>query len=181
MAVWVALLRAVNVAGVNHLPMADLRKALATRGVVGVKTYIQSGNLVFQSDLPAYPLEALIADTIHADFGFRPPVLLLEAAQIQAALGQNPLAKTAADPAHLHFYFMDKTLPDATLGFLQSVAAPTERYAFRGKVLWLYLPQGLGKSKLARRVTALPIDSTARNLRSVQAIADIAASLAAGE
>ena len=181
MAVWVALLRAVNVAGVNHLPMADLRKALATRGVVGVKTYIQSGNLVFQSTQSAPALAGLIADTIHVEFGFRPPVMVLDAAQIQAALGQNPLAKAAADPAHLHFCFMEKILPEATLGFLQSVAGPTERYAFRGKVLWLYLPDGLGKSKLARRVAALPVESTARNLRTVQVIADIAASLAAGE
>lgn len=180
MTVWVALLRAVNVSGVNRLPMADLRKALAAQGLAGVKTYIQSGNLVFRSDLPAHPLGALIADTIHAEFGFRPPVLMLEAVQIQAALEQNPLAKAAVDPAHLHFFFMEKTLPDAALGFLQSVATATEKYAFRGKVLWLYLPDGLGKSKLARRVMALPIDVTARNLRSVQAIADLAAGFGAG-
>lgn len=175
MTVWVALLRAVNVSGVNKVAMAELRKALVAKGLVGIKTYIQSGNLVFRSDLPAFPLAALIADTIHAEFGFRPPVLMLEAGQVQAALAQNPLAKGAADPSHLHFFFMEKALPDAALGFLQSVAAPSEKYAYRGKVLWLYLPEGLGKSKLARRVMALPIDVTARNLRSVQAIADIAA------
>ena len=175
MTVWVSLLRAVNVAGVNRLPMANLRKALVLKGLVGVKTYIQSGNLVFRSDLTAYPLGALIADTIHVEFGFRPPVLMLEAAQIQTALAQNPLAKGSVDPAYLHFFFMEKALPEAALGFLQSVAAPTEKYAYRGKVLWLYLPDGLGKSKLARRVMALPIDVTARNLRSVQAIAAMAA------
>ena len=174
MTVWVALLRAVNVSGVNKLPMAGLRKALVAKGLVGVKTYIQSGNLVFRSDLPAPALGALIADTIHAEFGFRPPVLLLEAAQLQAAIGQNPLAKDAVDPTRLHFFFMEKVLPEAALGFLQSVATQTEKYAFRGKVLWLYLPDGLGKSKLARREMSLPIDVTTRNLRSVQAIAELA-------
>lgn len=175
MTVWVALLRAVNVAGVNRLPMAELRKALAAKGLAGVKTYIQSGNLVFRSDLPAFALTAVIADTIHAGFGFRPPVLMLEAAQIRAALAQNPLAKGPVDPTHLHFFFMEKALPEVALGFLHSVATQTETYAFRGKVLWLYLPEGLGRSKLARRVMALPIDITARNLRSVQAIMDIVA------
>lgn len=155
--------------------MADLRKALVAKGLIGVKSYIQSGNLVLRSDLPAHPVGALIADTIHAEFGFRPPVLMLEAAQIAAALAQNPLAKDGVNPTHLHFFFMEKTLPEATLGFLQSVAAPTEKYAYRGKVLWLHLPDGLGKSKLARRVMALPIDVTARNLRTVQTIADMAA------
>lgn len=175
MTVWVAFLRAVNVSGANKLPMADLRKALVAKGLVGVRTYIQSGNLVFRSDMLAHPLAALIADTIHAEFGFRPPVLVLDAAQMQAALAQNPLAKVGVDPTHLHFFFMEKTLPEAAFAFLQSVAAPSEKYVFRGKVLWLYLPDGLGKSKLARRVMALPIDITARNLRSVQAIADMAA------
>ena len=179
MAVWVALLRAVNVAGVNRLPMADLRKALAEKGLLGVKTYIQSGNLVLRSDLPGHALGALIADTIHAEFGFRPPVLMLEPAQLQAALQHNPLSRFHADPAHLHFFFMEKTLPDAAFTFLQSLAAPSEKYAFKGKVLWHYLPEGSGKSKLAQRVMGLPIDVTARNLRTVQAIADLAAGFAA--
>ena len=181
MTVWVALLRAVNVSGVNRVPMADLRKALAAKGIIGVKTHIQSGNLVFRSDVAGHLLGALIADTIHAEFGFRPPVLMLESVQIQAALAQNPLAKGNVDPAHLHFFFMEKALPDAAFAFLQSVAAPTEKYAFRGKMLWLDLPEGLGRSKLARRVMGLPIDVTARNLRSVQAIADLAAGFGAGD
>lgn len=175
MTVRVALLRAVNVSGVNKVAMADLRKALDLQGIVGVKTYIQSGNLVFQSDLPAHVLGAKIADTIHAGFGFRPPVLMLEAVQIVGAIAQNPLAKGGADPAHLHFFFMEKALPEAAFGFLQSVAAPSEKYAFRGKMLWLYLPDGLGRSKLVQRVMALPIDVTARNLRTVQAIVNLAA------
>ena len=176
MTVWIALLRAVNVSGVNRLAMADLRKALAAKGIAGVKSYIQSGNLVFRSDLSGPQLGGLIADTIHQGFGFRPPVLMLEATQMAAAIAQNPLSKGAVDSAHLHFFFMEKSLPEAAFAFLQSVAAPTEKYAYRGKVLWLYLPEGLGRSKLARRVMGLPIDVTARNMRSVQAIADLATS-----
>jgi uncharacterized protein (DUF1697 family) len=71
---------------------------------------------------------------------------------------------------------MERALPEAGLAFLKSVAVEGEKYAFRGKVLWLYLPHGIGRSKLAQRVGALPIDMTARNLRSVQAIADLASS-----
>lgn len=174
MTVWVALLRAVNVAGVNRLPMADLRKSLVAKGLSGVKTYIQSGNLVFRSELPAQVLGPLIADTIHAEFGFRPPVFLLEAAQVQAALAANPFPQAMNEPTTLHFFFLERSLPEGALAFLKSVAVEGEEYAFRGKVLWLYLPAGIGRSKLAQRVGTLPIEMTARNLRSVQAIADMA-------
>jgi uncharacterized protein (DUF1697 family) len=169
-------LRAVNVSGVNCLPMADLRKALAAQGLLGVKTYIQSGNLVFRSDQPAHVLGPMIADTIHANFGFRPPVLILSREQVLAALAANPFPQAAAEPTTLHFFFLERALPEAGLAFLKSVAVEGEKYAFRGKVLWLHLPHGIGRSKLAQRVGALPIDMTARNLRSVQAIADLAAS-----
>jgi uncharacterized protein (DUF1697 family) len=89
MTVWVALLRAVNVSGVNRLPMADLRKTLAAQGLSGVKTYIQSGSVVFRSGEPAHVLGPMIADTIHAGFGFRPPVLILSREQVLAALAAN--------------------------------------------------------------------------------------------
>ncbi len=179
MAVWIALLRAVNVSGVNRLPMADLRKALETQGLVGVKTYIQSGNLVFRSGQPAHALGPLIADCIHAQFGFRPPVLLLSRDQILAALAANPFPQAVSEPTMLHFFFLERALPEAGLAFLKSVAVDGEKYAFRGKVLWLYLPHGIGRSKLAQRVGALPIDMTARNLRSVQAISDMAVTFGA--
>ena len=175
MTVWIALLRAVNVGGHNILPMAELRAALAAAGLAGVRTYVQSGNLVFRSDLPRHELGPLIADVIHQRFGFRPPVLILSIEELARALTGHPFAKAVPEPMTLHFFFIDRVLPDATAAFLTSVAAPGEAYAFRGKVLWLHLPDGVARSKLAQRVSALPMDVTARNLRTVTALVDLAA------
>ena len=116
-----------------------------------------------------------IADTVLASFGFRPPVQVLTAAQFQAALDSNPFAGVADAPTQVHGLFMDRVLPDQTMSFLKSVALPGEQYAVRGRVLWLYLPAGFGRSKLAKRVLSLPIGITARNLRSITAIAALAA------
>lgn len=174
MTVWIGLLRAVNVGGHNILPMAELRMALTKAGLAGVKTHVQSGNLVFGSDRPRHELAPLVADTIHASFGFRPPVLILSPDEVERARDGHPFPQAKADPAKLHVFFMERPLPEATGAFLRSLAAPGEDYAFRGKVLWLYLPNGLGRSKLAQRVTALPLDITARNLRTVAALADLA-------
>ena len=175
--VWVALLRAVNVSGVNRLPMAEFRAMLAGQGLAPVKTYLQSGNAVFRSDRTAPVLAAMIADGVLARFGFRPPVLILSAARFQAALAANPFLSAVDDPSHLHAFFMDRALPDAGFAFLKALAAGREAYAVRGKVLWLYLPDGLARSRLAHRVMGLPVDITARNLRSVQAIAALALAL----
>jgi uncharacterized protein (DUF1697 family) len=177
METFIALLRAVNVSGVNRLPMAEFRDMLAGLGLGSPKTYVQSGNAVFRSDLTAPVLSGLIADAVLAGFGFRPPVLVLSQAQFQAALDANPFPKAAAEPTHLHGFFMDRAMPEATTAFLKSVSVPGEEYALRGRVLWLHLPAGLGRSKLAGRVTALPLDITARNLKSIQAIADLARGL----
>jgi uncharacterized protein (DUF1697 family) len=175
MTVWIALLRAVNVGGHNILPMADLRAALAKAGLAGVKTYVQSGNLVFRSDRPQHELGPLIADTIHAGFGFRPPVLILSVDEMERARDAHPFAQAKTEPTTLQICFTDRPLPEATAAFLKSVAVPGEDYAFRGKMLWLYLPHGAGRSKLAQRVAALPLDITGRNLRTVAALVDLAA------
>ena len=168
MTVWVALLRAVNVSGVNSLPMGAFRDLLTGLGLADVRTYIQSGNAVFRSDLTGEVLRARIADGVLAKFGFRPPVLMLSADEIAAALAACSFGEQPGDK--VHFFFTERALPRATAEFLKSVAAPSEEYAWRDKVLWLHLPEGIGRSKLARRVMGLPIDTTARNLRSVRAI-----------
>ena len=177
MTVWVALLRAVNVSGVNSLPMGALRDMLTGIGLADVRTYIQSGNAVFRSDLSGEVLGARIADGVLAQFGFRPPVLMLRASEIAAALAACPFARQPGDK--VHFFFAGRAFPRATAEFLKSVAVPSEEYAWRDKVLWLHLPDGIGRSKLARRVMGLPIDMTARNLRAVTAIVAMAQKIGA--
>ncbi len=178
METFVALLRAVNVGGTNPLPMADFKAMLADTGLHTPKTYLQSGNAVFLSDLTAAAVSDRIADAVLAGFGFRPPVFVLTAPQMLAAAASNPFSQSAPDPTHVHAFFAERELPDATLAFLKSVAGPEDRYAIRGRVLWLYLPQGIGRSKMAARVAALPIAMTARNSKTVAALSGMAAKMA---
>jgi uncharacterized protein (DUF1697 family) len=175
---WVALLRAVNVSGVNRLPMPEFRDMLSGLGLQSPQTYVQSGNAVFRSDLLAAALSDRIADGVLAGFGFRPPVFVLSQTQFQAALNSNPFPNAVSEPTHLHAFFLDRALPQEGTAFLKSVAVPGEEYAVRGRVVWLYLPFGIGRSRLANRLTALPVGITARNYRSVSAIAALAAKLA---
>lgn len=178
MTVWIGLLRAVNVSGVNRLPMAAFREMLAGIGLPGARTYIQSGNVVLRSDLAADALAARIAGGIEAGFGLRAAVLLRSLPQIEAALAENPFPEAEGKPETLHFFFLGSAFPDVFKASLEAKLAADERLVMRHDLAYLHAPGGVGRSVLAaalNRQAAVPV--TARNLRTVLAIADLARSL----
>jgi uncharacterized protein (DUF1697 family) len=148
--------------------MEAFRALLEDLGLQGARTYIQSGNAVFRSPGAGGELAALIADGVLTRFGFRPPVIMRTLADLEAAHRACPFLGEAGEK--VFFHFMERDLPRATGDFLKSVAADGERHAFQGRVLWLHLPGGAGRSKLADRVGRLPIEMTARNLKTVEAL-----------
>lgn len=167
---WVALLRGINVGGANRLPMAELRKLLERLGLEGVRTYIQSGNVVFGSANDNTPgaLGERIEATIEKHHGFRPRVLVLSEARFREALEANPFPEAEAEPKTLHLYFLGESPVDADATALEAVASPTERFRLGDRVLYLHAPDGFGRSKLASRAEALlGVPATARNWRTV--------------
>jgi uncharacterized protein (DUF1697 family) len=176
MGVRVALLRGVNVGGAGKLPMADFRAMLAGMGFDAVRTYIQSGNAVFGSDLSAEALEPMIRDAVAARFGFAPETFVLTAAEIAEALNDHPFQ--AADPKLVHVVFLRETpAPDeAALGAL---ALPGDGWHIGPRRFTLSTPGGFGTSKLAERLPRLlPPPMTARNLRTVAELDRMARDLA---
>lgn len=164
----VALLRGVNVSGKAQLPMADFRALLADLGLRRVQTYIQSGNAVFDSELPAATLETMIRDAIAARFGFAPETFVLEAADIATALTDHPFA--GADPARVHVFFL-KQAPRMDEDVLRALALPGDGWRLGPKRFTLHAPAGIGRSRLAGRLERLlPAPMTARNLRTLAAL-----------
>ena len=174
MTVWAALLRAVNVGGTGRLPMPQLREMLAGLGLRDVQTYIQSGNAVFRSDLDAETLSAQIGDAIAGRFGFRPPVVMLSQAELEAALAANPFAALAQDARAQHAFCMDRPLTGAEFAAVSAAVVAGEALFTQGRVLWLHLPAGIGRSGVARRAMGLKQPVTARNLTTMLAIAALA-------
>ncbi|MFV0474579.1 MAG: DUF1697 domain-containing protein [Pikeienuella sp.] len=173
---WILLLRGVNVGGSNILPMKDLRAALERRGLRDARTYIQSGNCVIDGDArDAAELSALAAGAIEQDFGFRPQVLALTPQQIETAIADNPFADEGCDPktVHIHFLLEEPGAPD--LASLESLRAPSERFHLATGRFYLHAPDGVARSKLAAQAERrLGVPTTARNLRSVMKIAELA-------
>ena len=168
MAVRIALLRGVNVSGAGKLPMAEFRDMLAGIGLSAVRTYIQSGNAVFDSDLAAPVLEAIIRDAIAARFGFAPETFVLTADEIAGALTDHPFGN--ADPKLVHVVFLRETpAPDAAA--LRALALPGDGWHIGPRRFTLSTPGGYGTSKLAEKLPRLlPAPMTARNLRTIAAL-----------
>lgn len=178
--VWISLLRGINVGGSNKLPMAELRELFAGAGCADVRTYIQSGNVVFRAkDVERGELAARLAVAIEEAKGFRPAIMLLTREELEAAVEANPFPKAVSNPKSLHLWFLSREPEDPDLDALDDLRTPTEHYELRGAVLYLWAPDGIGRSKLAGRAErAVGVEATARNWRTVEKLRELASEVA---
>ncbi len=167
---YIALFRGINVGGSNILPMSELVTVLEKVGARNVKTYIQSGNAVFQGEeANASLLSNKISAAIKKSHGFEPQVLLLELEQMEKAVESNPFPEAAeSEPKALHLYFLAAIPENPDIDTLESIKSNRERFALKNSVFYLHAPEGIGRSKLAGKVEKLlGVSATARNWRTV--------------
>ena len=179
MITWIALFRAINVGGRNTLPMKELTDVLAQLGLSDIRTYIQSGNVVFRSSQhDRGALTAKIREAVHASHGFPPATILLKAEELAQAITANPFPAAAAEPKSLHLYFLAQP-PAPDLAALNALKASSEAFAIVGQVFYLHAPQGIGRSKLAAGAEKrLGVETTARNWRTVNKVLALAHEIA---
>jgi len=176
MKTYIALFRGINVGGNNILPMKDLAAILKNLGSQGVKTYIQSGNAVFQHQAEdASRLSVRIRTAISKSHGFEPQILLLDVTEMKQAIAANPFPQAEAEPKSLHLYFLTDPPENPDLKMLDRLKRDDEQYSLNNKVFYLHAPDGIGRSKLAAQVEkALGVAATARNWRTVGKIMALA-------
>jgi uncharacterized protein (DUF1697 family) len=173
---YIALLRAVNVGGVASLPTKDLVELLGKLRLANVRTYIQSGNAVFQaSRKDAARLPAKIRAAVSRKLGFAPEVIVLRLDDLESAIAGNPYREAASAPNSLHLTFLASAPRAPDLAALEKLRKSNERFALKGKVFYLHAPDGVGKSKLAARIErALGVAGTARSWRTACKLAELA-------
>ena len=172
----IALFRGINVGGSNLLPMKALKALLEKNGCVDVQTYIQSGNVIFRSaSSDAARLEKQLTAVVSKSHGFEPRVLVLTRAELERAAAGNPFPEAGENPKSVHLFFLAERPKNADLKPLDALKTKTERFALKGKVLYLHTPDGFGSSKLAQRAERLlGVEATARNWRTVTTILEMA-------
>ena len=144
---FIALFRGINVGGRNLLPMKELAAIMEECGHSDIRTWIQSGNVVFRSGTVS---TSEIADLIEVKKGFRPGIFVLSVSELEAALGNNPF-KTAEGKA-CHFFFCMHQPESVDEERLNQLKSGTEEYALKRNVFYLHAPDGIGRSKLAAQV-----------------------------
>ena len=178
MQTWIALLRGINVGGKNILPMAKLIEDLQSLNCKKIKTYIQSGNVVFDSATKnASSLSKKITARIQHQHGFEPYVLLLGRGEFQSTIDANPFPKATNDPKTLHFFFLAKPAVSPDIDALDTAKLNSENYLLTDRVFYLHAPDGVGRSKLAANVEKhLGVATTARNYRTVEKLSTMVTS-----
>jgi uncharacterized protein (DUF1697 family) len=169
MKTWIALFRGINVGGNNILPMAELRNDLESLKLTNVRTYIQSGNVVFDSTAKTTSsLTKKIGVRIEKQHGFRPHLILLDREGLLAAIESNPFPLAVSNPKTLHFGFLAEPATNPDIKVINNAKSSTERYKLTDRVFYLHAPDGIGRSKLAANAGKyLGVVMTARNYRTV--------------
>ena len=174
---YVALLRGINVAGKNMLPMKDLVAVCSKAGCSDVKSYIQSGNLVFRAKSALAPrLPQLIEKAIADRFGARVPVVVRSAEELRRVAKGNPFLRAGADVGTLHVAFLSAPPSAASVAALDPNRSPPDQFTVRGREIYLQCPNGLGRTKLTNQYfdSKLEITCTVRNWRTVLKLLELA-------
>jgi uncharacterized protein (DUF1697 family) len=165
---FVALLRAVNVGGTGKLPMRDLSKLCTSLGFEKVRTYIQSGNVVFQTDLSRRTVATRLEHALHEHIGKPVGVLLRTAAELKTVIDANPFP--TANPSRVGVLFPPGPPSDDALTGL--VCPGNEQVRQIGQHVFIHYPDGMGRSKL--KLPPSLSGGTIRNLNTVRALAAMA-------
>ncbi|PHK27636.1 hypothetical protein VF13_41370 [Nostoc linckia z16] len=166
---YVALLRGINVSGQKIIKMENLRNAMESRGFQDVKTYIQSGNIVFKSDKPKNTLQFEIADLIVKEYGFEVSVFVLDREEMYFAVENNPFSQAAEpEPAgvkKLYITFLEGTPEPANFEKLINGPIGEDKVDLKGNVLYFLLKNSAADSKLSNNYieSKLKLKATTRN------------------
>jgi uncharacterized protein (DUF1697 family) len=173
---FVALLRAVNI-GSTQVSMAELRALFVALGAGDVQTYVQSGNVVFTSDVrDASRLSRTIAQRIRRDLSLDVTVLVRTRAELTKVVAGNPFVKHGVDPKTLHVTFLaDKPERERIRG-IGDARSGEDEFEIVGREVFVHCPHGYGRTKINNTFfeKKLGVAATTRNWKTVQTLLQLA-------
>lgn len=169
----IALLRGINVSGKNKILMADLKELFINLGCESVVTYLQSGNVVYQSTTAISAED--IQSAISKQFGLEVPVLIIAADQLKTLIQNNPFIKKGADPAHCYVTFLWESPDEGTTSNCTLPANETGRFSLEENLIYVCCPDGYGRTKIHTVFfeKKLGLLATTRNWKTVNALLEL--------
>jgi uncharacterized protein (DUF1697 family) len=176
MITYVAMLRGINVSGQKIIKMERLRTMFEDMDFGNVRTYVQSGNVIFETAELASGLSAKIQKRILKDFGFDVPVLTKSAKEMTDIVKHNPFVKDKAiDQTRLYVTFLSDDPPKNALELIQPLAAGEEQVRIVGRAVYLYCPNTYGNTKLSNNAIEkkLTCGATTRNWNTTKTLLEM--------
>ncbi len=173
---FIALLRGINVSGQKKIKMTDLKKLFEDVDFTNIQTYIQSGNVIFDSDNPDLKfIKSRIAMKIKSKYGFDVDTIITTNAKLKYVLNHNNFARKNAEAEKLYVTFLDEKPDYAAVLKLKNTDYKPEDFIIDNDVIYLYLPNGYGKSKLNNNLfeTRLKTRATTRNWKTINALYEL--------
>lgn len=169
----IVLLRGINVGGKARIAMPALRELAQQIGFTDVATYVQSGNLVLDSPLEPAAVADAIGFALQQATGLDIGIVTRTAAEWRKVIAANPFPEAAADGKTLHVTFLSE--PAGAVD-VDSAAFATEAFQVVGREVYMFLPGGIGRSKLAaalERAASRDVVATTRNWNTVLALGEL--------
>ncbi|AEI43918.1 DUF1697 domain-containing protein [Paenibacillus mucilaginosus] len=182
MAVYIALLRGINVSGKKIIKMEDLRSLLESMGLQQVRTYIQSGNAVCSAAAGAQEaLSERISAALKLKYGFEVGVIVKTPDELEAALRGNPFAAGGVGAAQeetgekRYYSFLAKAPEPSAVETLQAYASEADDYRIGGDVAYILCRDSYGKSQFSNNFleAKLKVMATTRNEATVRKLLDM--------
>lgn len=177
MPTYVSLLRGINVGGHKKILMAELRAVYTALGLDPVRTYIQSGNVVFGGGKgSAATLARTLEKAIKDAFGFDVPVVIRTAADMERVVAGNPFLAEGADPSTIHVTFLGSAPSASSAAAMASYTVGPDELRVIGLEAYLHCPEGMARTKLTPMFMerSLGVIGTTRNWRTVTTLLDMA-------
>jgi uncharacterized protein (DUF1697 family) len=169
---YVALLRGINLGPSKKISMPALRQMTERLGYDRVTSYINSGNLIFDSDRDPADLEQEICAAVSGEFGLAVDVCVRSADQLAKVLAANPYPD--GDPAKVTVAFLTRPAPATAPERVAALASEHEPFTFAGSEVYVHYGQGQARSKLAQRFAdTVGVSCTVRNLRTVAKLVEL--------
>ncbi|WP_367320154.1 DUF1697 domain-containing protein [Streptomyces sp. HUAS ZL42] len=180
MTMYAALLRGINVGGSRKVPMAELRTLMTGLGHDAVRTHLQSGQAVFGSDHgDEESLAAGLAQAIEKQFGFPVDVIVRDHAYLKAVAEACPFPAAELEAKQVHVTYFSAPVGAERFAEIDPAAYLPEEFRLGDRALYLYAPDGLGRSKLAEHLSKPRINkgliATTRNWNTVVKLVELTA------
>lgn len=178
MKTYIAMLRGINVSGQKKVPMAELKALVEGLTYQNVRTYIQSGNVLFEyKEADPLILSKQLQEKIADVFGFEVPVIIRTPEEMQTVIKANPFIKAhETEPEKIYLTFLAETPDKEHIAKLQELRYEPEQFVLSGKEIYLYVPEGYGNAKLNNNLfeNKLKVKATTRNWKTVNELVRLA-------